>query len=130
MEDFLFMRNISSLELLRFIYANYPLPSKEVGIFCFLVDMWYRSITDTFLLSDVNYTYDNNNFYLIDEKKLSVKYDYGPSYFVNQIIKRVWELQNRDIVFALTKGMLIVSKPRTQDEAYKMFEDVILKELI
>ena len=124
MEDFLFMRNISSLELLRFIYANYPLPSKEVGIVCF------RSITDTFLLSDVNYTYNNNNFYLIDEKKLSVKYDYGPSYFVNQIIKRVWELQNRDIVFALTKGMLIVSKPRTQDEAYKMFEDVILKELI
>ena len=124
------MRNISSLELLRFIYANYPLPSKEVGIFCFLVDMWYRSITDTFLLSDVNYTYDNNNFYLIDEKKLSVKYDYGPSYSVNQILKRIWELQNRDVVFALTKGMLIVSKPRTQDEAYKMFEDVIFKELI
>ena len=124
------MENISSLELLKFIYANYSLPSKEVGIFCFLVDMWYRSITDTFLLSDVNYTYDNNNFYLIDEKKLSVEYDYGPSYFVNQILKRIWELQNRDVVFALTKGMLIVSKPRTQDEAYKMFEDVILKELI
>lgn len=130
MEDFLFMRNISSLELLRFIYANYPLPSKEVGIFCFLVGMWYRSITDTFLLSDVNYTYDNNNFYLIDDKKLSVEYNYGPSHFVNQIIKGIWELQNRDVVFALTKGMLIVSKPRTQDEAYKMFDDVIFKELI
>ena len=124
------MRNISSLELLRFIYANYPLPSKEVGIFCFLVGMWYRSITDTFLLSDVNYTYDNNNFYLIDDKKLSVEYNYGPSHFVNQIIKGIWELQNRDVVFALTKGMLIVSKPRTQDEAYKMFDDVIFKELI
>ena len=130
MEDYLFMRNISSLELLKFIYANYSLPSKEVGIFCFLVDMWYRSITDTFLLSDVNYTYDNNNFYLIDDKKLSVEYDYGPSYFVNQILKRMWELQNRDVVFALTKGMLIVSKPKNQYEAYKMFEDVIFKELI
>ena len=96
------MRNISSLELLRFIYANYSLPSKEVGIFCFL----------------------------IDEKKLSVEYNYGPSHFVNQIIKRIWELQNRDVVFALTKGMLIVSKPKNQYEAYKMFEDVIFKELI
>lgn len=124
------MGNISALELLKFIYANYPLSSKEIGVFCFLVDMWYRSITDTFLLSDVNYTYDNNNFYLIDDKKLSVEYDYGPSHFVNQILKRIWELQNRDVVFALTKGMLIVSKPKTQDEAYKMFEDVILKELI
>lgn len=124
------MGNISALELLKFIYANYPLSSKEIGVFCFLVDMWYRSITDTFLLSDVNYTYDNNNFYLIDDKKLSVEYNYGPSHFVNQILKRIWELQNRDIVFALTKGMLIVSKPKTQDEAYKMFENVILKELI
>ena len=124
------MGNISALELLKFIYANYPLSSKEIGVFCFLVDMWYRSITDTFLLSDVNYTYDNNNFYLIDDKKLSVEYNYGPSHFVNQILKRIWELQNRDVVFALTKGMLIVSKPKTQDEAYKMFEDAILKELI
>ena len=124
------MGNISALELLKFIYANYSLSSKEIGVFCFLVDMWYRSITDSFLLSDVNYTYDNNNFYLIDDKKLSVEYDYGPSYFVNQILKRIWELQNRNVVFALTKGMLIVSKPKTQDEAYKMFEDVILKELI
>lgn len=124
------MKNISSLELLKFIYANYSLPSKEVGIFCFLIDMWYRSITDTFLLSDVNYTYNNNNFYLIDDKKLSVEYNYVPSHFVNQILKRIWELQNRDVVFALTKGILIVSKSKNQYEAYKMFEDVILKELI
>ena len=124
------MGNISTLELLKFIYANYSLPSKEIGVFCFLVDMWYRSITNTFLLSNVNYTYDNNNFYLIDDKKLNVEYNYGPSHFVNQILKRIWALQNRDVVFALTKGILIVSKPKTQDEAYKMFEDVILKELI
>lgn len=48
MEDFLFMGNISSLELLRFIYANYPLPNKEVGIFLFfdryVVSIDYRYV--------------------------------------------------------------------------------------
>ena len=118
-------------ELLRFINFKYSAKCYfKIDAFTFILDMWYRSIMEEFLLDDVNYCYDNKTFYLTDETNHSYNYSYGPSLFVTNLIERILDNEKLKEILEITEQILLIRKPANQEEGYIIFTEVICKQLV
>ena len=118
-------------ELLRFINFKYSAKCYfKIDTFALIVDMWYRSIMDDFLLDNIHYRYDKNIFYLTEEVNHGYNYSYGPSLFVTNIIEKILDNNNLKEILNLTEQILLIKKPVNQEEAYIIFKEVIYKQLI
>lgn len=125
------MGKTEAKELLRFINFKYSAKCYfKIDAFTFILDMWYRSIMEEFLLDDVNYRYDNNAFYLTDEINHGYNYSYGPSLFVTNLIERILDNGNLKEILELVEQILLIRKPANQEEGYIIFMEVICKQLV
>ena len=125
------MGKTEAKELLRFI--NFKYSSKcyfKIDAFTFILDMWFKSIMDDFLLCDVNYRYNNHSFYLTEETNHGYNYSYGPSLFVTNLIERILNNDKLKEILDITESVLLIRKPANQEEAYIIFEEVIYKQLV
>lgn len=125
------MGKTEAKELLRFINFKYSAKCYfKIDVFTFILDMWYRSIMEEFLLDDVNYRYDNKTFYLTDETNHSYNYSYGPSLFVTNLIERILDNEKLKEILELVEQILLIRKPANQEEGYIIFTEVICKQLV
>lgn len=109
-------------ELLRFINFKYSAKCYfKIDTFAFIVDMWYKSIMDDFLLDNIHYRYDKNIFYLTEEVNHGYNYSYGPSLFVTGIIEKILDNNNLKEILNLTEQILLIKKTSKPEKSLYYF---------